>query len=218
MIHGAEKDRDNSFFKSSYSTLAAVIDAIREPFAKNKLSFTQPVRTEADGSVTVETVIMHASGEWISGEITGRPVKNDPQGLGSLITYLKRYGLQAMAGVASKDEDDDGNEASGKTPAHKQPQAKAAATRSQEPAKATPKKEELFEIPFGSHGGDAVFTDISSQRQLLVASCKRHKIVHPVHIAQIARGINGIMVNDLDAGVDEWLLEHKKELSNLPER
>ncbi len=53
---------------------------------------------------------MHVSGQWLIGEITGRPVKTDPQSLGSLITYLKRYLIQAMAGLAS--DDDDGNAAS----------------------------------------------------------------------------------------------------------
>lgn len=113
-MRGAEKDRDNPFFKSSYATLASVIEAIREPFAANKLAFMQPTRVEADGSMTVETIVMHASGEWISGEATAKPVKTDPQGIGSLISYLKRYGLQAMAGVASRDDDDDANHASGK--------------------------------------------------------------------------------------------------------
>jgi len=54
---------------------------------------------------------MHQSGEWISGELEMTPVKSDPQGIGSAITYARRYTLASIAGVAT--EDDDGNAASG---------------------------------------------------------------------------------------------------------
>jgi len=57
-------------------------------------------------------VLMHSSGEWISGELEMNPVKNDPQGIGSAITYARRYTLAGIAGIAT--EDDDGNAASGK--------------------------------------------------------------------------------------------------------
>lgn len=110
-MRAAQKDRENPFFKSSYATLASVIDAIREPFLANGLSFVQPTRLGEDGAVLVETVLLHASGQWISGEVSARPVKSDPQGVGSLISYLRRYGLQAMVGIASTDDDDDGNAA-----------------------------------------------------------------------------------------------------------
>jgi hypothetical protein len=105
MMRSASKDASNPFFKSSYSTLASVIEAIREPFASNGLSFSQPCKIKEDGSVIVETIIMHSSGQYIIGEITGKPVKNDPQAIGSLVSYLKRYLLQAMAGIASADDD-----------------------------------------------------------------------------------------------------------------
>ena len=57
---------------------------------------------------------MHESGEWISGRLRVTPVKDDPQGLGSAITYGRRYGLAAIVGVAP--EDDDGNAASQPAP------------------------------------------------------------------------------------------------------
>lgn len=109
----ATKDRQNPFFKSSYATLASVIEAIREPFAANGLAFSQLLASSPDGVLfTVSTVIMHSSGQWLSSDITAKPVKADPQGIGSLISYLKRYGLQAMVGVTAAEDDDDGNEAS----------------------------------------------------------------------------------------------------------
>lgn len=61
--------------------------------------------------LVVSTIIMHTSGEWISGELAMNPVKADPQGIGSAVTYARRYGLSAFVGIAP--EDDDGNAASG---------------------------------------------------------------------------------------------------------
>jgi len=105
---GAKKANNNPFFKSKYSDLSDVIEALSEPFADNGLSFIQSPGF-SDTRITVTTRIMHSSGEWIEGECSLPPTKNDAQGYGSAITYAKRYGLQAMAGVPSVD--DDGNEA-----------------------------------------------------------------------------------------------------------
>jgi hypothetical protein len=66
-----------------------------------------------DGTVTVKTILCHKSGESIEGVLTMRPVKNDPQGIGSTITYARRYALAAFVGVAPVGEDDDGNAGSG---------------------------------------------------------------------------------------------------------
>ena len=68
-----------------------------------------------EGLAGVETIIMHESGEFISGEFLLKCSKNDPQGMGSAITYARRYGLQSACGIPS--EDDDGNAASAKKPA-----------------------------------------------------------------------------------------------------
>lgn len=107
-VKGAAKDAANPFFKSKYADLASVIEAIRKPFSDNGLSFMQFARS-ADGGVEIETLIMHGSGESVSDTLFLPCAKWDAQGIGSAITYGKRYGLQAMAGVPS--EDDDGNAA-----------------------------------------------------------------------------------------------------------
>jgi hypothetical protein len=60
--------------------------------------------------VNIETMLLHESGEWVRNTLTLRPTKHDPQGVGSAITYGRRYGLQSLCGVAP--EDDDGNKAS----------------------------------------------------------------------------------------------------------
>jgi len=113
-MSGAKKSAKNPFFKSNYANLEEVINCVKEPFADNGLSFVQfPI--SGDGVAGVETIIMHESGEFISGEFMLKCSKNDPQGMGSAITYARRYGLQSACGVPS--EDDDGNAASAKKPA-----------------------------------------------------------------------------------------------------
>lgn len=112
-IKGAVKDSENPFFKSKYADLASVRDACQAALSKNGLAIVQvPGATISENAtiVSVETLLMHSSGEWVSGDLSAIPVKDDPQGLGSCITYLRRYALSAYTGVAP--EDDDGNAAS----------------------------------------------------------------------------------------------------------
>lgn len=110
-IKGAAKDTANPFFKSKYADLASVWDACRDQLSAHGLSVIQ---TTEDGLeyVTIITTLSHSSGEWIRGRLTMKPVKNDPQGVGSAITYARRYALAAIVGVAP--EDDDGEAASGR--------------------------------------------------------------------------------------------------------
>jgi ERF superfamily len=108
----AFKTSDNPYYKSKYSDLASVWDACRAPLAANAIAVVQAPLESSDGRVRIETILIHSSGEWISGRISIKPVKDDPQAFGSATTYARRYSLQAMVGIAS--EDDDGNAASGK--------------------------------------------------------------------------------------------------------
>ena len=108
MSHAA-KDSKNPHFKSAYSSLASVIDAVRPALSANGLAFVQMLHT-ADGGVAVETVLIHESGEQLScGTLFIPASKQDAQGYGSAISYAKRYSLQSALGIAS--EDDDGNAA-----------------------------------------------------------------------------------------------------------
>jgi hypothetical protein len=110
-IKGAAKDSENPFFKSKYADLAAVWDACRGPLSENGLAVIQTtLPTEEDGTIPVETMLAHSSGEWISGTLKVLPKQSDPQSMGSAITYARRYALAAAVGVAP--EDDDGNAAS----------------------------------------------------------------------------------------------------------
>jgi len=119
-IKGAIKDSANPFFKSKYADLASVVEAIREAFAANGLSYTQAIEPSEKDEVRVETILLHASGEWLSAGVLALPVsKHDAQGFGSALTYARRYGLSAAVGVAP--EDDDGNAASRAAPVKAQP-------------------------------------------------------------------------------------------------
>lgn len=127
-ISHAVKDGANPHFKSSFSTMASVWDACREPLASNGLAVVQPPCASRVGVVTVVTMLMHESGEFIRSELSVSPKDTSPQTLGSLISYLKRYSLSAMVGVSSADDDDDGNAASTPPLSSRRPPQRAAAS------------------------------------------------------------------------------------------
>lgn len=103
-----KKGETNPFFKSRYASLANILDAIMEPLTSNGLSVSQ----FPSGENGLTTILMHDSGEFIAETYFMKPVKNDPQSLGSSITYQRRYSLGAILGL-NIDDDDDGNKASG---------------------------------------------------------------------------------------------------------
>lgn len=126
-MSGAVKDSSNPFFKSKYADLASVWDACRGPLTANGLSVMQFPQTEYDGTpeiyewqsragetrmgvkvlctVHVVTRLLHVSGQWIEGSVSAMLASADPQAVGSAITYLRRYSLQSVVGVAPEDDD-----------------------------------------------------------------------------------------------------------------
>ena len=109
VIIPASKDADNPFFKSKYADLASVWEVAREPLSKNGLAIIQ--LPSADGNiVTLKTLLTHSSGQFISSDLTMVAKDASPQAIGSCITYLRRYSLSAVVGIASE-IDDDGNSA-----------------------------------------------------------------------------------------------------------
>jgi len=101
----AKKDAKNPFFKSDYATLASCIAAGNPALNKNGLSVTQ-LPGSSNGNVSVDTVLMHISGQWVRSSISVKPPKTDPQALGSCLTYLRRYSYSAIIGQATADDDD----------------------------------------------------------------------------------------------------------------
>lgn len=112
-IESASKSARNPFYKSNYADLPAVWAACREHLSSNNLSVAQLTDTGEHG-ILLETVLMHSSGQWISSLYPVNPVKDDPQGLGSAITYARRYALMALVGIVADFEDDDGEKAMGR--------------------------------------------------------------------------------------------------------
>ncbi len=111
VFKSAKKDSINPHFKSSYADFSSVMDACRDGLTANKLFVVQEVSRTSTNSVSVATRIAHASGQWIEFAALEMPVsKPDAQGVGSAITYAKRYSYSASLGIAS-DVDDDGNAA-----------------------------------------------------------------------------------------------------------
>lgn len=103
------KNATNPHFRSKYADLAELVNVVRPVLSRHGLSITQWPGF-VDGLCTVETVLMHQSGEWLSGVSSTPVTKQDPQGIGSATTYLRRYSMAAICGLAQ--EDDDGNTAS----------------------------------------------------------------------------------------------------------
>jgi len=104
--------------KYSYAELADVLDVIRKPLTDNGLAILQPASI-ADGHVVVTTMLTHASGEWISSDMSMDCTDTTPQEQGSALTYARRYGLSALIGIASEDDDDATIAQHGKEGAHK---------------------------------------------------------------------------------------------------
>ena len=101
----ARKDSQNPHFKSKYADLASVWDAVRGPLSAHGLAVVQTLTTAETGAVAVTTTLAHESGEWVSDTVSLMPAKMDAQGLGSVVTYLRRYSLSAIVGGYADDDD-----------------------------------------------------------------------------------------------------------------
>ena len=143
-ITNAPTNSENPFFKSKYTDLATAINHCRPKLAEHGLAIIQTFDGTAENPIIV-TRLLHTSGEFIEGRLAMKPVKADPQSIGSLLTYGRRYSYLAMVGIAP--EDDDANSAM--------------------PEKKTAKKEE----PKKPEGPEAWST---AQRGKLWALCQEH--------------------------------------------
>ncbi len=105
-----KKAATNPAFKSKYADLAHVVEGVIPALNGAGVGVLQFPAYDGD-MVSVTTTLLHDSGSSVSSTLSLRPSKSDPQGVGSAITYARRYALLAMTGAAP--EDDDGNAASG---------------------------------------------------------------------------------------------------------
>lgn len=134
-IENASKNAKNPHFRSKYADLAEVLNTVRPVMSANGISISQFPAFE-QGIASVETIVMHSSGEWMSGVSSAPVSKQDAQGVGSALTYLRRYSLAAIAGIAQ--EDDDANSAVGGQQRQQQPQRQQQAPAQQAPAQQAP--------------------------------------------------------------------------------
>lgn len=108
-VQPIKKESDNPFFKSKYASLDTILREVEEPLKEAGLSFAQ----FPSGEAGLSTILMHESGEWLEDTFSIPLAKSDPQGAGSALTYMRRYALGAVLGLATE-TDDDANSASGK--------------------------------------------------------------------------------------------------------
>lgn len=112
------KDAKNPHFKSEYATLAAVREAAIPALNECGISVLQ-FPGYVDGRVTLTTRLLHTGGQWIDSTCSAKSVKDDAQGFGSVVTYLRRYSLAAITGLAQDDDDGESQgRASRRTPRH----------------------------------------------------------------------------------------------------
>lgn len=134
----AVKDSKNPFYKSSYADLNAVREAVMPALNKHGITVLQLNTPGPEGRQFVRTLLLHESGEFLGSDTEVVAAKqNDPQALGSAISYARRYGLQSMLCVGAVDDDGEAGMGRGK--------AAAKPTTTPAPMKAEVKAEAVIE-------------------------------------------------------------------------
>jgi hypothetical protein len=102
-LRPAKENSKNPFFKSNYADLGSVWDSVRQLLSENELSIIQ-MPTDVGG---LTTMLSHSSGEYLSSTMY-IPSKEDAHGVGSAISYARRYALASFIGVVTGDDDGNG--------------------------------------------------------------------------------------------------------------
>src|SRR5699024_9387888 len=121
------KTKKGDTYTFDYTDLNGIFDEAKSVFKKNGISILQNAHTEIENNqliISVETMLLHSSGEWFKSNKLKMLANQSIQDMGGQITYMKRYSLSAMLGIATE-EDDDANGASGNTVEYKGSSAKA---------------------------------------------------------------------------------------------
>ena len=115
-LGAVKKDKENPYYSSNYADINKFIEVVKPVLNKHGIVFLQPL-CEVNGVPGIRTIIIDTeSGDTLSIETPIVFKDNDPQKVGSAITYFRRYALQSFLFLEA--EDDDGNKASGKKPTH----------------------------------------------------------------------------------------------------
>ena len=126
------KDSANPHFKSRFASLAAVRDVVIPALAEQGIAVVQMPGNDSEGRVTIQTVLLHESGTLDCGTVaTTATVRggNEAQALGSAVSYLRRYSLAAICGVAQEDDDGTASGPSGRSQGRSQGRQRPPAGR-----------------------------------------------------------------------------------------
>lgn len=150
IVEPITKDSDNPYFKSKYASLDHIIEATSAYLTTTGLTFAQ----FPDGLNGLTTILMHKdSGEWLESRYEIPLAKNDPQGAGSALTYMRRYALGAILGLATEEDDDANSESK---PAVKKTNI---VERNDQPFSSDPKNDEPFKDTYPPSQGPTAFDD-----------------------------------------------------------
>lgn len=165
----ARKRSENPFFKSRYADFSDIVQAAQPALTKYGLSFSQPIDNEEDGSAYCYTILQHSSGQFIAPRLRITPAKNDIQSFGSMTTYIKRYSLMSLLGIAVADDDDDGERAMLEA---RDVEAKGTATNTNYNARKesweTISKDQLAELEYELNGFPDMYEQIKASYKLNV--------------------------------------------------
>lgn len=128
--------RTDTTYEFEYTTFDAIIEHARQALTTNGLWFTQTLESGDSGKYRLVTTLMHQSGQWLSSETPLLVEDGGNQAFGSALTYMKRYALAALLGIAS-DDDDDANEADGNSVQSRQDRQPRQPVRQVEPPPST---------------------------------------------------------------------------------
>ena len=152
-LPAALKNAENPHLRNRYADLAAVYEATRQVLPRHELAVIQTAIPTDGTRAAIRTTLAHSSGEWIAGELC-MPLdrQGGPQGMGSALTYARRYSLAALVGVVSED-DDDGNAAQGRKSKQEIQQVRAEAKANNSNPATDPQRRKMYAI-MGKRYGD----------------------------------------------------------------
>lgn len=195
-IRAAPKAKTNPHFKSRYADLDDCWDAAREPLSKNGLAVTQwPV---TDGAkVTIVTILLHKSGQFLSGELGLQAMDGKPQAVGSAITYGRRYAFSSAVGITS-DEDDDGNAGSGRNEPEPPGRPPDNFQRGQTRARVEANAAEPEDAP---PAANEKYTGKPTQRDAIKVAAARHGITDNPTLHAIGNALKGKFMSELEKAI-----------------
>ena len=116
-MRNAPKNAQNPHLRNRYADLESVLEATLAPLADAGIAVVQMPESDTGETVSVSTMLVHESGEWISSSLTLKPATSyakdgkslgvTPQAVGSAITYARRYTLAALCALTQTDDDAD---------------------------------------------------------------------------------------------------------------